>query len=145
MTHQANPYDAPPENQLPELPLRIKIIAACFGLFTMAGAAATLGTFLFGLLILIAGKTQPSPVSTDALIGSPLQMMVFGIGTFFLLMTSLAAGAWVVFRILKSQRMTADVLYRRQQLQVAVIELQAAVRDREITSVTSRDHPQSVS
>ncbi len=52
MTPPANPYDAPAENPLPELPLQTKIIAACFGVFTTAGAAVTLGTFLFGLLTL---------------------------------------------------------------------------------------------
>ncbi len=129
MTPQANPYDAPLENPLPELPLQTKIMAACFGIFSAVGAAVTLGTLLFGLLILIAGKTLPSPLSADALIGSPLQKMVLGIGGVFLLMTSFASGGWVVFRILKSQRMTANVLHRRHQLQAAVIEMQSALKD----------------
>ena len=131
MTPHPNPYDAPVENRHQDLPLQTKIIAACFGIFATAGAAVTLGTFLFGLLILIAGKTEPSPLNADALIGSPLQRIVLGIGGVFLLLTSLAAGGWVVFRILKSQRMTVNVLHRRHQLQAAVAEMQSAMKDRE--------------
>jgi len=131
MTPQVNPYDAPAENPLPELPLQTKIIAACFGVFITAGAAATLGTFLFGLLTLIAGKTEPSLLLTDALLETDLQKTVLGVGSVFLLITSFAAGGWVIFRILKSQRMTADVLHRRLQLQAAVVEMQWVVKDRE--------------
>ncbi|MDA1232087.1 MAG: hypothetical protein O2856_15035, partial [Planctomycetota bacterium] len=70
MMPEANPYDAPPEHQQFELPLRTRIVAVIVGLFVFAGAGITMGIFLFATLVVSAGKKQPSPLAWSGLLES---------------------------------------------------------------------------
>lgn len=134
MTPPDNPYDAPLEEQSLRLPLQMKVIVGVVGAFVVAGTATTLGAFLFGLLILIAGKSQPSPLATVDWLESPLQKLIFGIGSIFIVVTSFLLGSWTVSRIVKSQRLTAEVLFRRRELQVTIGKMHSAVMEQRGTS-----------
>ena len=134
MTHPDNPYDAPLEDRSPALPLQMKVIVGVVGAFVVAGTATTLGAFLFGLLILIAGRSQPSPLATVDWLESQLQKLVFAFGSIFIAATSFLLGSWTVLRIVKSQRLTAEVLYRRRELQATVSMMHSAVMEQKSTS-----------
>lgn len=130
MTSSSNPYDAPLELHDVALPLRTKVFAGMVGAFVVAGAVITLGTFLFAVLILVAGQTQPTPLPQTAWLDSPLQKLILGFGSLFVLLISCALGSWVVYRIVKSQRLTAEVLFRRRELTAAVGEMQFAMQEK---------------
>ena len=134
MSLPENPYDAPNEQQRLEFPLHVKVITAALGAIVVAGTAATLGAFLFGLLILVAGRSQPSPLATVQWLESPLQKFIFGIGSFFIAVISFLLGSWTVLRIVKSQRLTAEVLYRRQELKETVGKMHSAVIEQRVAS-----------
>jgi hypothetical protein len=134
MTRPDNPYVAPIEQQCLEIPLHLKVVAGVVGTFVVAGTAMTLGAFLFGLLILIAGKSQPSPLAAVDWLESPLQKSIFGIGSIFIAITSFLLGSWTVLRIGKTQRLTAEVLYRRRELQLTVSKMHSAVMERNVPS-----------
>ena len=134
MTRPDNPYVAPIEQQGLEIPLHLKVVAGVVGTFVVAGTAMTLGAFLFGLLILIAGKSQPSPLAAVDWLESPLQKSIFGIGSIFIAITSFLLGSWTVLRIGKSQRLTAEVLYRRRELKETVGKMHSAVMEQRVAS-----------
>lgn len=127
---EANPYDAPQEHQKFDLPLRTRIVAVILGLFVFAGAGITMGIFLFATLVVSAGKMQPSPIEWKTLLESPSQRLILVFGGIFVVLSAGALAGWVFFRILKSQRMTAEVLFRRRELQAAVSKLHAAVMEK---------------
>jgi hypothetical protein len=62
MVAQLNPYDAPPAGPQAELTLRSKIFAGAVGCFVLTGSAITMGIVLIAVLILNAGRTQPTPI-----------------------------------------------------------------------------------
>lgn len=129
-----NPYDAPIEQQRLEFPLHVKVIAAALGAIVVVGTAATLGAFLFGLLILIAGRSQPTPLTTVQWLESPLQKFIFGVGSIFIAVISFLLGSWSVRRIFKSQRLTAEVLYRQRKLKETVGQMHSAVMEQRVAS-----------
>ncbi len=139
MTRPDNPYDAPIELQDPAIPLRTKTLTILVGLFVAIGSLITLGAFLFAVLILVAGQTQPSPLPRTAWFDSPLQKMILGIGSIAVFLTSFALGTWVNCRIAKSQRLTAEVLFRRRELIAAVGEMQFAIHQNKLADKSQSD------
>ena len=73
---------------------------------------------------------------------SPLQKIVFGIGSIFIAVTSFLLGSWTVLRIVKSQRLTAQVLFRRRELMAAVGAMHFAVKEKQV-GVKPQDVPPS--
>lgn len=129
MPVETNPYQAGPENACPVVPFWTRAVAGAVGLVVFLGASSTLGVFLFALLVLTAGRTQPSPIGPAALLETSAQRLILAFGATLVVALSFTLAAHVVLRILRSQRLTAEVVFRRQALQAAVHEMHAAVME----------------
>ncbi|MEJ7594200.1 MAG: hypothetical protein WKF77_21900 [Planctomycetaceae bacterium] len=104
-----------------------QICSGCRGIDRFPRSILNAGVFLFALLVLNAGRTQPSPIGSAALLETSAQRLILTFGGILIAMLSFALAAYVVSRILKSQRLAAEVVFRRQKLQATVVEMQAAV------------------
>ena len=129
MPVEANPYhsDSDSESVRPVVPFWTRVVAGAVGLVVFLGASSTLGIFLFALLVLSAGRTQPSPIGSAALLATSAQRLILTLGGTLVTLLSFALAAYVVSRILRSQRLTAELVFRRQALQATVNEMHAAV------------------
>jgi hypothetical protein len=129
MRDDTNPYHASAETVGQEVPLWTRVVAGAVGVFVFLGATLTLGIFLFALLVLTAGRTHPSPIGASALLETSAQRLILTFGGTLVALLSFALAAYVVSRILRSQRLAAEVLFRRQALKATVDEMHAAVRE----------------
>ena len=130
MNPETTPYDVETDVNLPALSLWTRVIAGFVGVLVLLGSAMTLGFFLFALLVITAGRKQPSPLEISALLQSQQQRIILTTGGTLTLGLSILLASYVVSRILRSQRLVADVTFRRQELQAIVGQMQSAVRDR---------------
>ncbi|MEZ6035370.1 MAG: hypothetical protein R3C17_19930 [Planctomycetaceae bacterium] len=128
MVAQLNPYDAPPAGPQVELSLRSKIFAGAVGCFVLTGSAITMGIVLIAVLILNAGRTQPTPIQDSKLLDAPSQKTILFLGAPLIVLVSFTLAGWVIFRILKSQQRTAEAQFRRIELQDAVLRMHSEVR-----------------
>lgn len=133
MPVETNPYHSGPENVCPVVPFWTRVVAVAVGLVVFLGASSTLGIFLFALLVLNAGRTQPSPIGSAALLETSAQRLILTFGGTLVALLSFALAAYVVSRILRSQRLTAELVFRRQALQATVDEMHAAVLEQKNT------------
>ncbi|MBC7964710.1 MAG: hypothetical protein H7Z17_02195 [Fuerstia sp.] len=131
MPVESNPYHSDPETICPVVPFWNRVVAGAVGLVVFLGASSTLGIFLFALLVLNAGRTQPSPIGSSALLETSAQRLILTFGATLVALLSFALAAFVVSRILRSQRLTAEVVFRRQALQATVDEMHAAVLEQQ--------------
>lgn len=139
MTAESNPYQVGPESEFPHVSLWKKVVAGLVGIAVLLGSATTLGIFLFAMLVLNAGKAYPSPIVSAALLENSSQKLIFIAGGIIIGLVSIALSIYVVARILKSQRLAADVVFRRQELQSTISEMQTAVHNQKKKSTTSHD------
>ena len=139
MPGEFNPYDAGPEFRNAAVSWWTRFVAGVVGLIVLLGASSTLGVFLFALLVLNAGRSQPSPIGSAALVETSAQRLILTFGGILVAMLSFALAAYVVSRILKSQRLAAEVVFRRQELQATVAEMQAAVLEQKNAKNLSRN------
>ena len=133
MPVESNPYHSGSETVCPVVPFWTRVVTGAVGLVVFFGASSTLGIFLFALLVLNAGRTQPSPIGSSSLLETSAQRLILTFGGTLIALLSFALAAYVVSRILRSQRLTAEVVFRRQALQATVDEMHAAVLEQKNT------------
>ena len=138
MTNEASPYDVMSYSPSAALSLGARLTAGFVGALVFLASAGLLGVSLLAVLEIIEGRTQPAPIAFSALVKTSQQRIVLAVGGILVAGVSILLARYVVLRILKSQRLIADVALRRRELQVLVGQMREAVRDQKQKDAQSK-------